>query len=162
MSRIFQILFLDCSLPICKNIIDFCLSCVLQPYFNIILSRVFCVNSLEFSTYNIMSFVNTDSFYLLYLSSVRSLSRIRLFATPWTAACQTSCPSPTPRACQTHVHRVVMPWLDTLLSILKLSLTFKALALELLLFYIILDSTLLLLEYWCFFFFFLNISGTYI
>ena len=109
MSRIFQILFLDCSLPICKNIIDFCLSCVLQPYFNIILSRVFCVNSLEFSTYNIMSFVNTDSFYLLYLSSVRSLSRIRLFATPWTAACQTSCPSPTPRACQTHVHRVVMP-----------------------------------------------------
>ena len=46
--------------------------------------------------------------------------------------------------------------LDTLLSTLKLSLTFKTLALELLLFYIILNSTLLLLEYWlvCFFFFF--------
>ena len=49
--------------------------------------------------------------------------------------------------------------LDTLLSTLKLSLTFKTLALELLLFYIILNSTLLLLEYWlvCFFFFFFSI-----
>ena len=30
-------------------------------------------------------------------SSVQSLSHIRLFATPWTAACQAPCPSPTPR-----------------------------------------------------------------
>ena len=32
-------------------------------------------------------------------SSVQSLSRVRLFATPWTAAHQASCPSPTPGAC---------------------------------------------------------------
>ena len=32
-------------------------------------------------------------------SSVQSLSRVRLFATPWTAARQPPCPSPTPRAC---------------------------------------------------------------
>ena len=31
------------------------------------------------------------------LSSFQSLRRFRLFATPWTAACQASCPSPTPR-----------------------------------------------------------------
>ena len=31
-------------------------------------------------------------------SSAQSLSHVRLFATPWTAACQASCPSPTPRA----------------------------------------------------------------
>ena len=30
--------------------------------------------------------------------SVQSLGRVRLFETPWTAACQ-SCPSPTPGAC---------------------------------------------------------------
>ena len=29
-------------------------------------------------------------------SSVQSLSHVRLFAIPWTAACQASCPSPTP------------------------------------------------------------------
>ena len=28
---------------------------------------------------------------------VQSLSRVRLLATPWTAACQVPCPSPTPR-----------------------------------------------------------------
>ena len=30
--------------------------------------------------------------------SVQSLSRVRLFVTPWTAVRQASCPSPTPRA----------------------------------------------------------------
>ena len=33
------------------------------------------------------------------LSSVQSLSHVWLFATIWTAACQSSCPSPTPGAC---------------------------------------------------------------
>ena len=32
-------------------------------------------------------------------SSVQSLSHVQLFVTPWTAARQVSCPSPTPRAC---------------------------------------------------------------
>ena len=32
----------------------------------------------------------------LFNSSVQSLSRVPLFATPWTAARQASCPSPTP------------------------------------------------------------------
>ena len=32
------------------------------------------------------------------VSSVQSLSRVRLFATPWTAACRASLSSPTPRA----------------------------------------------------------------
>ena len=32
------------------------------------------------------------------ISSVQSLSYVRLFVTTWSAGCQTSCPSPTPRA----------------------------------------------------------------
>ena len=35
---------------------------------------------------------------------VESLSRIRLFAMPWTAAHQVPCPSLPPGACSTHVH----------------------------------------------------------
>ena len=34
--------------------------------------------------------------YVIQFSSVRSLSRVQLFATPWTAAVRTSCPSPNP------------------------------------------------------------------
>ena len=37
---------------------------------------------------------------------VQSLSRVQLFATPWTKAHQASCPSPSPGAAQTHVHWV--------------------------------------------------------
>ena len=33
------------------------------------------------------------------ICSVQSLSRVQRFVTPWTAACQASCPSPTPGAC---------------------------------------------------------------
>ena len=33
----------------------------------------------------------------LQFSSVQSLSRVRLFGTPWIIACQALCPSPTPR-----------------------------------------------------------------
>ena len=41
----------------------------------------------------------------LWFSSVQSLSRIRLFVTPWTAARQPPCPSPTPRVHpKPHVH----------------------------------------------------------
>ena len=36
---------------------------------------------------------------LLWDCSVQSLSCIQLFVTPWTAACQVPCPSPTPGAC---------------------------------------------------------------
>ena len=39
-------------------------------------------------------------------SSVQSLSRVWLFATPWTAARPASCPSPIPELAQTHVHWV--------------------------------------------------------
>ena len=38
----------------------------------------------------------TDSQIYMF-SSVQSLSRVQLFATPWIAACQAPCPSPTPR-----------------------------------------------------------------
>ena len=34
----------------------------------------------------------------LKFNSVQSLSRVQLFATPWTAACQLACPTPTLRA----------------------------------------------------------------
>ena len=34
--------------------------------------------------------IHYDSIYMRYFSSVQSLNRIRLFATPWTAACQAS------------------------------------------------------------------------
>ena len=37
--------------------------------------------------------------FKINISSVQSLSHVRLFATPWTAACQASLPSPTPEAC---------------------------------------------------------------
>ena len=51
---------------------------------------------------------------LRQFSPVQSLSRVQLFATPWTVACQASRPSPTPgvysnsclESTQTHVHRV--------------------------------------------------------
>ena len=36
---------------------------------------------------------------LQLFNSVQSLSRVQLFAIPWTTARQASCPSPTPRAC---------------------------------------------------------------
>ena len=39
-------------------------------------------------------------------SSVQSLSRVRLFATPWIAACQASLSITTPRAYLTLIHRV--------------------------------------------------------
>ena len=35
---------------------------------------------------------------LAVVALAQSLSHVRLFVTPWTAACQASCPSPTPRA----------------------------------------------------------------
>ena len=43
------------------------------------------------------SFLHLFLIFGLQFSSVQSLSRVRLFATPWIAACQASCPSPTPR-----------------------------------------------------------------
>ena len=39
-------------------------------------------------------------------SLVKSLSRVRMFASPWIAAHQASCPSPTLGVYQTHVHWV--------------------------------------------------------
>ena len=35
-------------------------------------------------------------FHTINVSSVQSLSRVQLFATPWITACQPPCPSPTP------------------------------------------------------------------
>ena len=43
-------------------------------------------------------------------SSVQSLSHVQLFATPWTAARQASCPSPTPRACSLMSIESVIPF----------------------------------------------------
>ena len=42
------------------------------------------------------------------VSSVQSLSRVQLFATPWTAARQASCPSPAPRVHQ--VSEAIQPF----------------------------------------------------
>ena len=44
--------------------------------------------------------------YLFQFSSFQSLSRVRLFATPWSQQAGPLCPSPTPGSTQTHVHRV--------------------------------------------------------
>ena len=38
-------------------------------------------------------------FFLLIVVVVQLLSHVQLFATPWTAAHQASCPPPTPGAC---------------------------------------------------------------
>ena len=46
---------------------------------------------------------NVWPFLLIYssrISSVQSLSRVQLFATPWTIAYQAPCPSPTPEFTQ--------------------------------------------------------------
>ena len=51
----------------------------------------------------------TDKYYANLrhaVAAVQSLSRVRLSVTPWAAARQASCPSPTPRFAQTQVHRV--------------------------------------------------------
>ena len=45
-------------------------------------------------------------------SQVQSLIHVRLFMTPWMAAQQASCPSPTSKLTQTHVHWVT----DAILS----------------------------------------------
>ena len=45
---------------------------------------------------------------MLFRSSVQSLSRVLLFGTPWTAACQASLSKHLELA-QTHVHELVMP-----------------------------------------------------
>ena len=42
-------------------------------------------------------YIQKNNFFFLF-SSVQSLSRVWLFTTPWTAACQAFCPSPTPGA----------------------------------------------------------------
>ena len=44
--------------------------------------------------------------FSVQFSSVQSLSHIRLFATPWTAACQASVHHQLPESTQTHVHWV--------------------------------------------------------
>ena len=41
-------------------------------------------------------FFQDYTLYKVQFNSVQSLSHVRLFATPWTAAHQDSCPSPTP------------------------------------------------------------------
>ena len=46
-------------------------------------------------------------FFFFTFSSVQSLSCVWFFVTPWTAACQASCPfHQLPQHAQTHVHRV--------------------------------------------------------
>ena len=54
-------------------------------------------------TYKYMSLIQTTFYFASYLFKVfmvvviQSLSHVQLFATPWTAACQASCPSLFPR-----------------------------------------------------------------
>ena len=57
---------------------------------------------------------------VIHISSVQSLSHVQLFVTPWTAAHQASCPSPTPRVysnshpsnwwCHPTISRSVIPF----------------------------------------------------
>ena len=100
-------MFLDCSLPIRKNIIDFCLFIlcpatllyyyIKQGFFVCEFLRIFYIQ------YHVICKYRQ---FLLIVSQFSSVAQSCLTATPWTAACQGSWPSPTPRACQTHVHRV--------------------------------------------------------
>ena len=50
----------------------------------------------------------------LMVSSVQLLSHVWLFATPWTAAHQVPCPSPTPRACSNS--HPLNPWCHPTIS----------------------------------------------
>ena len=52
------------------------------------------------------AFAHLCLYLLLQLGSVQSLSRVRLFVTPWIAARQAPCPWPTPRVYSNSVYRV--------------------------------------------------------
>ena len=54
---------------------------------------MFKSNTVYNDHYNLLSYCHMTP----TISSVQSLSCVRLFATPWTAASQATCPSPTPR-----------------------------------------------------------------
>ena len=48
------------------------------------------------SVTNYINKLKHKNYMITAISSVQLLSRVQLFATPWTAACQVPCPSPTP------------------------------------------------------------------
>ena len=60
---------------------------------------VTCLNSFN-------HFSLSQPFWWLQFSSVQSLSRVQLFATPWTIACQASLSFSNSESTQTHVHFV--------------------------------------------------------
>ena len=52
------------------------------------------------------SYIFLEVFWVISFFSVQSLSRVRLFATPWLHHTRLPYPSPTPKIAQTHVHWV--------------------------------------------------------
>ena len=68
---------------------------------NIVLLCVMCpfLNSHRACTHDTAGVVAVVQDRSVQFSSVQSLSWVPFFATPWTAAHQASCPSPSPRAC---------------------------------------------------------------
>ena len=60
----------------------------------------FKMNIQNYQRYQNSAFSGRDWSLVVYVfSSVQSLSRVWLFATPWTAPTRPPCPSPTPGAC---------------------------------------------------------------
>jgi len=73
------------------------------------LSITFSIHTTQLKLYtytNISLYIYLHVCMLSHLSSIQSLSHVWLFVTPWAAACRLPCPSPTPGAYSTHVHRV--------------------------------------------------------
>jgi len=52
---------------------------------------------LDLQVSNLVVYIDED--VVIVVVVVQSLSHVQLFATPWTAACQASCPSPSPGVC---------------------------------------------------------------
>ena len=46
---------------------------------------------------NLVVYIDEDIIIIVVV--VQLLSHVQLFVTPWTAACQASCPSPSPGVC---------------------------------------------------------------
>ena len=52
---------------------------------------------LDLQVTNLVVYIDEDIIIIVVV--VQLLSHVQLFVTPWTAACQASCPSPSPGVC---------------------------------------------------------------
>ena len=102
LGHLFAVCRLSCSVA-WEILVYSCLSTTTRDWIHVpsigrwILEHCTTKEVLQFLDWSILDV--TSWFCCYQFSSVQSLSRVQLFVTPWTAARQASCPSPTPGAC---------------------------------------------------------------